>query len=112
MEYLKEITSVINEGLFVNNLDRIVALCKEEVQDSDHPLIPFTLMSVFVALRDSLDSQAIPHDQYVETNNAFSEKLSQRILSLPSEAPEALIDDLNSLIMSSLSLIAGKKPSH
>ncbi len=70
--------NLLKEGLFLDNLNNLVATSQELGQDTDLSLLFFTLKNIFSELADALDDEAVD----VQRFNELTDETSSRIASI------------------------------
>lgn len=91
-----QICSLIREGLYFDNLCKLINLCDENFDEN--PVLYWTMSNIFKSLAEDYDNQAIPGDLY----NKVMENLQRPLLlcfELANGSPGDILSCLNRLIL-------------
>lgn len=78
MSDVKELRSYVKDGLFVNNLKKLIKLCSELAQEEESPLTFYLLRCIFMDFASKWEGEAVRASEI----KAAEAKLIQRIDSI------------------------------
>ena len=98
--------NLLKEALFLDNLNRLIWASHELSQDSDLPVLFFTLKDIFSELGVALDNEAVDAQRFNELTDETRSKMASllHIVCAENSVPYPKFEDLNAHHIVSLSL--------
>jgi hypothetical protein len=102
----KQVISLLQKGLYLDNLEELIELCHLNIRETDHPIIPFILLKIFEGLTEYWDNQAALVNDYdnivINLRNSIINMLSSYQVN-----NNMLFSELDKLIITYYDVISG-----
>lgn len=105
MSNLKELRSSIKEGLFVNNLKKLIKLCSQLAQQEESPLPFYLLRSIFMDFASKWEGEAVSASEIKAAEAKLMGRIDSILAQCENKGAKGISNsDLSLLVKESISL--------